>query len=282
MSPKPKNKELYNLVVKLANKKFNTPSGIYRSSWIVKTYKKMGGTYIGTKSKSSGLKRWYKEEWVDLNRPIKNSKGKIIGYKPCGRQSLQRKSKENKHYPLCRPSKRVTRETPKTYKEISKKSIIKAKKQKSKNPSKNVQFGRGETFSQYYGKKSDIMIPVPENVKKTALYAFKLKKLGFEGGIETGWKRAKQLATQKSIPIQDLRYMRNWFARHIYVSYPSYKKWLDQGRPKTPEWHRKHGIISWLIWSGDAAFKWVNSKSNIRLLNKYYNKNYKPLKLPKK
>lgn len=276
--PVPKNKKLYNYVIKLANEKFNTPSGIYRSSWIVKTYKKMGGTYSGSKPKKSGLKRWYQENWVDLNRPIKNSKGQIIGYKPCGRHSVKH-SKER--YPLCRPSKRITQQTPKTYKEISKKSITKAKKQKSKNPSRNVQFGSGTSFSQYYGKKSNVMIRVPEKVKKTALYSFKIRDLGFGGGIETGWKRAKQLATQKAIPIQDLRYMRNWFARHIYASYPSYKKWLDKGRPKTAEWHKKHGIISWLIWGGDAAFKWVNSKSNIKLLNKYYNKDYKPLHLPK-
>lgn len=277
MTATPSNKKLYQHVVKLANKKFDTPSGIYRSSWIVKTYKKLGGTYKGSKPKKSGLTRWYKEKWVDLNRPIKNSKGRIIGYKSCGRHSI--KNSKDKHYPLCRPSKRITKQTPRTYKEISKKSIKKAKKQKSKNPSRNVQFGGGEKFSQYYGKKSSVMIKVPEKVKQTALYSFKLKKLGFGGGLETGWKRAKQLSTRPSISIQDLKYMRAWFARHLYASYPSFKQWKQHGRPKTSEWHHKHGIISWLIWGGDAAFKWVNSKKNINLLNKYYNKNYKPLHL---
>jgi hypothetical protein len=33
-----------------------------------------GGLFIGSK-KSSALKRWFKEKWIDLNRPIKNSKG---------------------------------------------------------------------------------------------------------------------------------------------------------------------------------------------------------------
>ncbi len=354
MSPQPTNKALYNYVKQLASKKFKSKSGIYRSSWIVREYKKRGGKYKGQRTSSSGLKRWYKEKWVDLNRPIKNSKGKIIGYKSCGRQSVKG---SNGKYPLCRPSKRVNKGTPRTYHSISKKSIQKAKREKSKVKHKgNIKFGGSsqdggyygdpklkkqllinqlskrkcpicqETFiedfkthvikrhskrrpsmmddfkkakkskqsggdcemcmtgggkirSQYHGRKSKIMIPVPENVRKVALYSFKLKKMGFGGGIETGWKRAKQLATKESIPIEDLKYMRAWFARHLYASYPSYKMWKKAGRPKDSKWHRKHGIISWLIWGGDPAFKWVNSQKNINLLNKHYAKTYKPLKL---
>ena len=134
--------------------------------------------------------------------------------------------------------------------------------------------------SQYYGKKSSVMIKVPENVKKVALYSFELKKLGFKGGLQTGWKRAKQLSTKNEIPIQDLKYMRAWFARHIITSYPTYKKWVEAGRPKTSDWFNRRGIIAWLIWGGDAGFKWVNSQKNINLLNKHYpGKNYKPMKL---
>jgi hypothetical protein len=123
------------------------------------------------------------------------------------------------------------------------------------------------------------MIKVPENVKKVALYSFRIRDLGFKGGIETGWKRAKQLATKEAIPIEDLRYMRSWFARHIFTSYPSYKKWVDAGKPKDASWHDKRGIIAWLIWGGDPAFKWVNSTKNIHLLNKYFDKEYVKLTL---
>ena len=385
MANEPLNKSLYKYVKNLADKKFLSKTGIYKSSWIVKEYKRRGGKYKGKKPsyKSPGLKRWYKERWVDLNRPIKNSKGKVIGYKSCGRKSV--KGSKDK-YPLCRPLKKITSKTPKTVKSLSKRSILKAKKKKSKLKHKgSVQFGGtilkceycSKTFNtkstlknqikkyhkenfllsiidnvsldnndiadsfdfqdggdnsfkfikehvktckdkrcsildkvecqlcdlrrnkckdsrdksecekmskqigsgpQYYGKRSSIMVKVPENVKKTALYAFKLKKLGFRGGHETGWKRAKQLSTKDEIPIEDVKYMRAWFARHIYASYPTYKKWLRAGRPKDTQWHNKNGIISWLIWSGDAAFKWVNSKKIINLLNKHYpGKNYKSL-----
>jgi hypothetical protein len=347
---KPLDKKLYEKVKSLANKKFTSKSGIYRSSWIVKEYKRLGGKYSGKRPsiKSPGLRRWYKEKWVDLNRPVKNSNGKVIGYKSCGRSSVKRSKAK---YPLCRPSKRVTSLTPKTYKQLNKRSLNKAKKQKSiVRGSKNIKFGGGKDSdkfykcencdytsrdeidiyrhnlkdhigidmekssklfekmfsgreyqwlfknnenknrytgnseqnggkSQYYGKRSSVMIKVPENVKKVALYSYKIKKLGFKGGLETGWKRAHQLATKESIPIEDLKYMRAWFARHIYASYPTYKKWIKAGRPKDSSWHNKNGVISWLIWSGDAGFKWVNSSKNINLLNKHFNKNYKPMKL---
>lgn len=389
MAKEPLNKSLYKYVKNLADKKFLSKTGIYKSSWIVREYKKRGGKYSGKKPsyKSPGLKRWYKEKWVDLNRPIKNSKGKIVGYKSCGRKSV--KGSKDK-YPLCRPLKKITSKTPKTVKSLSKRSILKAKKKKSKVKHKgNVQFGGknykckkcnnvfdtktglknhmkkyhnenfllsiidglsfdnddiadlvdsldiqdggGETFNfkivkehvksckdkncsmlndihcelcennkctrsrdklecekmseqigsgpQYYGKRSSVMVKVPENVKKTALYAFKLKKLGFRGGHETGWQRAKQLATKDSIPIEDVKYMRAWFARHIYASYPTYKIWKKAGRPKDSQWHNKNGVISWLIWGADSAFKWVNSQKNINLLNKHFNKNYKSLLL---
>lgn len=144
--PEPLDQKLYNNVKIAANKVFTSKSGVYRSSWIVREYKKRGGKYsrksTGTKTtkrKSSGLKRWYKEKWVDLNRPIKNSVGKIIGYKPCGRVS----SKSKGSYPLCRPSKRISKKTPKTYKELGTSTIKKAKVDKRKvKGTSNIKFKR--------------------------------------------------------------------------------------------------------------------------------------------
>ena len=140
--PTPKDQKLYNYVKQLANKKFKSPSGIYRSSWIVKEYKRRGGIYSGKKTSSSGLKQWFKEKWIDLNRPIRNSKGKVIGYKPCGRKSSNSKEK----YPLCRPSRKINKRTPQTYKSISKKNIAKAKRTKSKiKNTGNIKFRGGNS-----------------------------------------------------------------------------------------------------------------------------------------
>ena len=279
----PINMQLYQKVKELANKRFKSKTGVYKSSWIVREYKRRGGRYRGSVPRAtSGLKRWYKERWVDLNRPIKNSKGKVIGYESCGRPSPGNRSSR---YPLCRPSNRVNSKTPRTYKQLTKNSIQKAKTDKARvRGMANIKFGGKQQYftgggkQQYHGKKSTVMVNVPQNVRKWAKYAFKLKALGFRGALETGWKRAKQLANKTSIPIQDVRYMRNWFARHVYTSYPGFKKWTKAGRPKDKSWHNKHAIIAWVTWAGDAGFRWVNSQRVINLLNTHFNKSYKPIK----
>lgn len=349
----PVDKKLYKKVKDLASKKFKTPSGVYRSAWIVREYKKRDGVYSGKKSKSKGITRWFREGWVDINRPIKNTKGKVIGYEKCGR-----KSTKTKKYPLCRPSKRITKSTPRTLNEISKKSIKKAKREKSKiKGTGNIQFGgfygsrelkkrlirnisrttplKKSRFTvtrttsdpaqsksrftiikqsggakmtreycqetpcnkmgfsqkasckkykncysnaQFHGQQSDIMIKVPSGVKKEAALSFKLSKLGFKGGLETGWLRAKQLVEEEYISIQDLKYMRNWYARHYYTSRPNYMKWIKAGKPLTSDWHNTRSILSYLIWGGESGLKWVNSPIVIKKLNKYFNKNYSVIK----
>jgi len=65
--------------------------------------------------KGADLKRWFKEEWVDVRSG-----------KPCGRQTGEKRGT-----PYCRPSKRVSERTPVTASEMSesqKRSRIKQKK----------------------------------------------------------------------------------------------------------------------------------------------------------
>jgi hypothetical protein len=123
--------------------------------------------------------------------------------------------------------------------------------------------------------ESKPMIRVPQDVKIATSKAYKLRDLGFKGGLSTGWKRAKQLTTHRSIPIDDLREMRNWYARHFYTSYPSYKAWELAGKPVSdPTWYSRHGIIAWIIWGGTPAFRWVNSPAVLKLLNTHFDKQY--------
>ena len=61
------------------------------------------------------LDRWFKEKWVDVKTG-----------KPCGR-----KKGENRGYPACRPSKRISSETPKTTKEMTKEETDKFKREKT-------------------------------------------------------------------------------------------------------------------------------------------------------
>ena len=95
----------------------NPKHSAYRSGMVVKTYKKSfakkHGTrkkpYFGKQSRSrTGLKRWFAEEWV-------NQRGEV-GYKY-----------KNDIY---RPKNRITKKTPITHKELTKKEIKSARTKK--------------------------------------------------------------------------------------------------------------------------------------------------------
>ena len=122
----PKNTALYESVKKEADAKFLAKTSIYKSAWIVRAYKKRGGAFKEEvpKDENKGLLRWFREKWVDLNRPGQ----------PCGRSSSKAKAKGTKDdvYPLCRPTIKVTKETPKLAKDIGRKDIARANKEKQK------------------------------------------------------------------------------------------------------------------------------------------------------
>ena len=103
------NKELYDKVKKQIYAKYPVHSA-YRSSLLVKTYKEQGGKYIGKENKSSGLNRWYREKWL-------NSRGEI-GYKSAS--------------DIYRPTVKVNKNTPTTFKELTKEQIKKAQAEKAK------------------------------------------------------------------------------------------------------------------------------------------------------
>ena len=54
------------------------------------------------------LRRWFKEKWVDVSRKDKDGK-----HPPCGRSEADTSSRG---YPKCRPSKKVSGDTPQTVK----------------------------------------------------------------------------------------------------------------------------------------------------------------------
>lgn len=94
-------KELYNLVKQHADEVYEKPSA-YKSGYIVKTYKKLGGRYQDD-NETKNLKRWFKEKWTDIG---------------------------NESYPVYRPSVRVSKHTPLTVDEIDKTNLKKQIKQK--------------------------------------------------------------------------------------------------------------------------------------------------------
>ena len=126
----PLNRDLYEKAKQMANKTYGSHTSVFRSMGIQRNYKRLGGTYSGKKS-SSKLERWKKETWIDLNQP--NGKG---GYYPCGHKNTQ-----NDKYPLCRPSKTISKDTPEKYQNISSDRIKRANVQKQKiKGSGNIRF----------------------------------------------------------------------------------------------------------------------------------------------
>ena len=120
-APKPIDKELYAKVKSEADQKFLAPTSAYKSAWIVREYKKRNGRYQpqAISKQSHGLLRWFKEKWVDITNPRKPNE-------PCGRK----KASTDGVYPVCRPSVKVTKETPKTIGELKANVVEKAVREK--------------------------------------------------------------------------------------------------------------------------------------------------------
>ena len=93
--------ELYDLVKKHADDVYKKPSA-YKSGYIVKTYKSLGGRYLDD-NEPRNLQRWYQEKWQDIG----------------GRE-----------YPVYRPTVRVNQMTPLLVSEISPSVLKKQIKQK--------------------------------------------------------------------------------------------------------------------------------------------------------
>lgn len=112
-------KVLYLKVRDRVKKRVKTWPSAYASGQVVSEYKREGGTYSG--KKQGDLDRWYREEWVDVCSPTK---------KPCGRNKS-----DVRKYPYCRPTKRISKSTPKTVSELGKMKL-KEMCEKKKSPKK--------------------------------------------------------------------------------------------------------------------------------------------------
>jgi hypothetical protein len=110
------------------------------------------------------LRRWFKEKWVDVSRKVKGK------YPPCGR-----KDANNKSYPKCRPSKKVSKETPKIASSYDKKEKKAMTAQKRKEEKKHPKVGKGNKptmvkFDENFNNmKNPIKIIITENQLKNIL-----------------------------------------------------------------------------------------------------------------
>lgn len=116
MSSIPKDQILYDKIKKNIYTKIPKHSA-YRSGLLVKEYKKQylkkyknNNAYHGVKKENKGLSRWFKEEW-------RNQRCEI-GYKY--------------NSDIYRPTKKITSKTPVIFKELTKKELSQAMKEKLK------------------------------------------------------------------------------------------------------------------------------------------------------
>lgn len=108
--PVPINTELYEAVKIYADIVYKKPSA-YKSGFIVKMYKKLGGQYKDDNNERN-LKRWFEESWSDVG---------------------------DKEYPVYRPTIRINKNTPLTANEIDNSNLKKQIKLKQQiKGSKNL------------------------------------------------------------------------------------------------------------------------------------------------
>ena len=107
-SPKPLDPALYEEVRESVKSRVKVWPSAYASAQVVQEYKRRGGRYAGKKPTKSGLPKWFKEDWVDLSRPLKKG-----GFAKCGRPTTGMSQAEFKRtYPKCVPASKAARMSP--------------------------------------------------------------------------------------------------------------------------------------------------------------------------
>lgn len=115
------------------------------------------------------LRRWFKEKWVDVSKKVDGK------HPPCGR-----KDADGKAYPKCRPSKKVSKETPKVASSYSKKEKKAMTSQKRRAEKKEPKVGKGNKPTMTRFDENQIVNMIMEEI-------YKLNKVIYEdihGSIE--------------------------------------------------------------------------------------------------
>jgi len=176
---KPTNPELWSRAKAAAKSKYKVYPSAYANGFASKWYKERGGGWRTVKKKSSNesietneasspaqqaaiainmkkkgikpknenvnedLKRWFKEKWVDVSKKVDGK------HPPCGR-----KDADGKSYPKCRPSKKVSSETPKVASSYDKEDKKKMTQQKRRAEKQDPKIGKGNKPTMtHYDKK---------------------------------------------------------------------------------------------------------------------------------
>ncbi len=234
--PEPSDNKLYERVKKQVYKNIPKHSA-YRSGIVVQKYKasfkkKYGNKnpYKGNYTKKKGLRRWFDEKWV-------NQRGEV-GYKY-----------KNDIY---RPSKRITKRTPVTHKELTKNQIKKARKEK---------YTKGRVYrfkinkTQKGGKKFKDFPQFKPNLSPREIF-----NLGSFGG--TYWRPIYSNITKKSYKNVHKKYPKSWWKNipENKLSRKIYDKSINKYKVKvgttldfweSKKWITKYNPYGWMHWYCD-------------------------------
>jgi hypothetical protein len=132
MTNKPRDPIIYANVVATIKARVNRWPSAYASGMVVKEYKRImylegREPYELTKTKQMNpLTRWFREKWINIGTG-----------QQCGRTT-----KTQKDYPTCRPSVKISKQTPLLANELSDTQKTKLIKNKSKSGKKSIVFPR--------------------------------------------------------------------------------------------------------------------------------------------
>ena len=238
MGSSPKDKKLYEKIKKQLYKKIPKHSA-YRSGLLVqkykKTFKKIYGNknpYNGKYTQKKGLKRWFNEKWV-------NQRGEI-GYKY-----------KNDIY---RPSKRITKKTPITHGELTKKEINKARR---------LKYNKGRVFRfrkiKKGGKSTKILFKDFPDFKPN-LSPRDIFILGSFGG--TYWRPIYSQVTNKQYKNVHKKYPKSWWKNipESHLSNSNYDININKYKVKvgtslefweSKSWINKLHPYGWVHWYCD-------------------------------
>lgn len=171
--------DLLNTVSKNDNNNLNT-----ENANVDGMFAKNGGEMFNYKSggQHGGLDRWFAEKWVDIKTG-----------KPCGRQEG-----EDRNYPACRPSKRISSATPKTASELSSSEKQKFKQEKTSSQRisynhKRMEYG-GENINNMNYMKSGGNVPTnPElwsRAKAAAKSKYDVYPSAYANGFAAKWYKS--------------------------------------------------------------------------------------------
>ncbi len=203
----PVDMKLYEKVKKKVYKKHPKHSA-YRSGILVQTYKKTfkkkygnKQPYKGNKTRKRGLARWFDEEWV-------NQRGEV-GYK----------YKSD----IYRPSKRITKKTPITHGELTKKEI-KIARRKKRTKGRVKRFSKKQTggMKRYGIKMQEKIVKIeksPNTMKKymATVQNLKTKKtrtLHFGASDYQQFRDSTKIKLYKHLNHGTVKRKRRYFSRH--------------------------------------------------------------------